>query len=128
MGHKTLLIFNFLRFLLIYENMCWKALQRLVLSAEQNTKTMQATTQTTLLLIWWTFLAIIEKKSKRRLKKEILIFVKNTLLTKNWFVPGKFCEFCKHHMEKCRSCHLYFLVKTKIKFTTFKSFYLQSKY
>ena len=32
------------------------------------------------------FLAMIEKRSKRRLEKEIFIFVKNIVLTKNWFV------------------------------------------
>ena len=47
-----------------------------VVSAQQNTKTRQATTQTTLFLIRSTFLAMIEKRSKRRLKKEIFIIVK----------------------------------------------------
>ena len=36
------------------------------------------------------FLAMIEKKSKRRLEKEIFIFVKNFVLTKNWFVVSNF--------------------------------------
>ena len=36
------------------------------------------------------FLAIIEKRSKRRLEKEIFIFVKNIVLTKNWFVVSNF--------------------------------------
>ena len=36
------------------------------------------------------FLAMIEKRSKRRLKKETFIFVKNIVLTKNWFVVGNF--------------------------------------
>ena len=31
------------------------------------------------------FLVMIEKRSKRGLKKEIVIFVKNTVLTKNWY-------------------------------------------
>ena len=34
----------------------------------------------------WLFLAMIEKQSKHRLKKEIFIFVKSIVLTKNWFV------------------------------------------
>ena len=46
------------------------------------------------------FLPMIEKRSKRRLKKEIFIFVKNIVLTKNWFVVSKFWEFPKHHTEK----------------------------
>ena len=36
------------------------------------------------------FLAMIEKTSKRRLEKEIFIFVKNIVLTKNWFVVSNF--------------------------------------
>ena len=32
------------------------------------------------------FLAMIEKRSKRRLEKEIFIFVKNIVLTKNWLL------------------------------------------
>ena len=36
------------------------------------------------------FLAMIEKRSKRRLKKEIFIFVKNTVLTENWFIVSNF--------------------------------------
>ena len=36
------------------------------------------------------FLAMIEKRSKRRLKKEIFTFVKNIVLTKNWFVVSDF--------------------------------------
>ena len=43
---------------------------------------------------------MIEKRSKRRLKKEIFIFVKSIVLTKNWFVVSNFCEFPKHHKEK----------------------------
>ena len=31
------------------------------------------------------FLVMIEKRSKRGLKKEIVIFVKNIVLTKNWY-------------------------------------------
>ena len=36
------------------------------------------------------FFSIIEKESKRRLKKEIFIFVKSIVLTKNWFVLSNF--------------------------------------
>ena len=36
------------------------------------------------------FLTMIEKGPKRRLKKEIFIFVKNTVLTENWFVVSNF--------------------------------------
>ena len=53
------------------------------MSAEQNMKARLATAQTTLFLIRFTFLALIEKRSKDRLKKEIFIFVKNIVLTKN---------------------------------------------
>ena len=36
------------------------------------------------------FLAMIEKRSKRRLEKETFLFVKNIVLTKNWFVVSNF--------------------------------------
>ena len=36
------------------------------------------------------FLAMTEKRSRRRLEKEIFIFVKNIVLTKNWFVVSNF--------------------------------------
>ena len=49
-----------------FTKICWKALERPVVSAQQNTKTRQATTQNTLFLI---SLAMIKKRSKRRLKK-----------------------------------------------------------
>ena len=32
--------------------------------------------------------------------KKILLFVKNIVLTKNWFVASIFFEFPEHHMEK----------------------------
>ena len=32
--------------------------------------------------------------------KKILIFVKNIVLTKNWFVASILFEFPEHHMEK----------------------------
>ena len=35
-------------------------------------------------------LAMIKKRSKRKLKKEIFIFVKNIVQTKNWFVASNF--------------------------------------
>ena len=66
-------------------------LQRPVVSAQQNTKTRRATTQTTLFLIWLTFLAMTEKGSDNRLKKTyVLVFVKNFVQTKNWFAVTKF--------------------------------------
>ena len=66
-------------------------LQRPVVSAQQNTKTRRATTQTTLFLIWLTFLAMIEKGSEHRLKKiYVFVFVKNFVQTKNWFAVTKF--------------------------------------
>ena len=40
---------------------------------------------------------MIKKRSEHRLKKEI--FVKNTILTKNWFVVSIFHEYPEHHME-----------------------------
>ena len=43
------------------------------------------------------FLAMIEKRSKRTLKKEMFLFVKNIVLTKNWFVVSNFLEFAKYH-------------------------------
>ena len=89
-----------LRFLLIYKNICWKALQRPVVSAQQNKKTREATTQTTLFLIWLTFLAMTKKRSKRRLKKETFKIVKNIVLTKNPFVVSNFWVFPKDHTEK----------------------------
>ena len=33
---------------------------------------------------------MIEKRSRRRFKREIFIFVKNIVLTKNWFVASNF--------------------------------------
>ena len=68
------------------------------------------------------FLAMFEKRSKRRLKKEISIFVKNIVLPKNWFVDSNLLEFPKHHTEKYYSDYFYFLVKTKVKFTAFRTF------
>ena len=70
------------------------------MSAQQNKKTRQATTNSALFVIWLTSLAMIEKRSKRRLKKEIFIIVKNIVLTKNWFVFSNFWEFPKDHTEK----------------------------
>ena len=40
------------------------------------------------------------KEIKRRLKKEIIIIVKNIVLTKNWFVVSNFWELPKHCTEK----------------------------
>ena len=37
------------------------------------------------------------KEIKTQVKKEIFIFVKNIVLTKNWFVFSNFWEFSKHH-------------------------------
>ena len=68
------------------------------------------------------FLAMIEKRSKHRLKKDIFIFVKRIVLTENWFVVSNFGKFSKHHTEKEGSGHLYFLIKTKVKFTVFRTF------
>ena len=70
------------------------------MSAQQNTKTRRATTQTTLFLICLTSLAMVKQRSKRRLKKEIFIIVKNIARTKNWFVVSNFREFPKHLTEK----------------------------
>ena len=39
-------------------------------------------------------------KKIRTQKKEIFIFVKNIILTKNWFVVSIFYEFPEHYMEK----------------------------
>ena len=43
---------------------------------------------------------MIEKRSKSRLKKEIFIFAKSIVVTKDWFVASNFCEFPKDHTEK----------------------------
>ena len=48
------------------------------------------------------------------------------MLTKTWLVVSIFYEFPEHYMEKQCSRHLYFLLKTKAKFTTFRSFWLQN--
>ena len=53
----------------------------------------------TLFLIWLTSLAMIEKSSKGRLKKEIIIILKNIILTKNWFVVSNLWELPKHHTK-----------------------------
>ena len=55
------------------------------------------------------------KRDQNILKKEILIFVKNIVLTKNWFVVSNLCEFPKHDTGKWGSGHVYFLLKTKVK-------------
>ena len=39
------------------------------------------------------FLAMIEKRSEHKLKREIFIFVKYIVLTKNWFLVSIFWEF-----------------------------------
>ena len=39
------------------------------------------------------FLAMIEKRSEYKLKREIFIFVKYIVLTKNWFLVSIFWEF-----------------------------------
>ena len=41
-----------------------------------------------------------EKRLKRRLKREIFIFVKGIVRTKNWFVVSNFGDLPKHHTEK----------------------------
>ena len=81
----------------------------------------------TLFLIWLTSLAMIKQRSKRRSKKELFITVKNIVLPKTWFVVSNFWEFPKDDTEKWCSCHLHFLLKTKVKFTTFRR-YLVTKY
>ena len=106
--------------------MCWKPLQRPAISAQQNAKTRQATTDY-IVPDLIDFFGCDWKRDQNILKKEILIFVKNIVLTKNWFVVSNLCEFPKHDTEKWGSGHLYFLLKTKVKFTTFRTFYLQSK-
>ena len=87
------------RFLLNCE-ICWKVLQRPVMSVQQNTKRRRATTKTTLFLIWSGFLAMIKNRSEHRLKKEIFIFVKNIVLSKKWFIDSIFHIFSEHHIEK----------------------------
>ena len=44
-------------------------------------------------------LFVDEKQSKCRLKKEIFVFVKSIVLTKNWFLASNFWEFTNHHTE-----------------------------
>ena len=92
----------------------------------KNTSTRPATIQTTLFVILLTSFAMIKKRLKRKLETEIFRIVKNIVLTKNWFVESNFFELPELHMEKYCSGHLYFLLKTKLKLTTFRIFQLQS--
>ena len=69
------------------------------MAAQQNTKTRRATTGYIASNLVG-FLAMIEERSKNRLNKEIFIFVKNIVLTKNQFIVSVFHEFPEHHMEK----------------------------
>ena len=69
------------------------------MSAQQNTKTRRARTQTTLLMIWLTSLAMIEKTLKHRLKKEIFITVKNIVLIKTGLLLVFFDNFLSTMQE-----------------------------
>ena len=55
--------------------------------------TKQTTTETRLFLNRLTFLAMIKMRSERRLKKQLFIFVKTIVLTKNWFAVNIIYEF-----------------------------------
>ena len=65
------------------------------------------------------------KEIKTQIEKRNILYCKKNVLTKNWFVVNNFWEFPKDHTEKCFG-HLYFLLKTKVKFATFRTFWLQS--
>ena len=79
-----------LRFLLIYENMLKSiATARSECTAKHKSKASYNTDYTVSDLIEF-FLAMIEKRSKCRLKKEIFVFVKSIVLTKNCFVVSNF--------------------------------------
>ena len=80
-----------LQFLLIYKNML-ESIATAIVSAQQNTKTRKATTQTALFLIWLTFLAMIEE-IRTQTEKEKFILLKNITLTENCFVANIFHEF-----------------------------------
>ena len=63
-----------------FSKICWKAMQRPIVSTQQNKKTRRATIQTTFLMIWLRFLAMIKRRSKPRMKKEIFIVVKGIIM------------------------------------------------
>ena len=82
MGRKTLISFN-------YENMLKSiATARRECTAKQKSKASYNTDYIVLDLI--DFLTMIEMGSKCRLKKEMFIFVKSIVLTKNWFAVFNF--------------------------------------
>ena len=109
-----------IRFLLIYENMlkCIGTARR-ECTAKQENKTSYNTDYIVPDLI--DFFGDGWKEIKTRLKKEIFVIVKKIELTKYWFTVSDFSDFPKAHMQKC-SGHLYFLLKSKVKFTTFRTF------
>ena len=78
-----------LQFLLFYEKMLKRiATARIESTAKYENKGSYNTDYNVTNL--FDFLAMIAKRSKRRLNKEIFIFVKNIVLTKNWFVVSNF--------------------------------------
>ena len=74
-------------------------LKRPVVSAQQNRKTRRPTMQAIYFLDLIDFFGNHLKKIRTQ-KKEIFIFVKNIILTKNWFVVSIFYEFPEYYMEK----------------------------
>ena len=64
---------------------------------------------------------MIEKRSKRRWKKGIPIFVKSIAVTKNWFLVSNFMNFLSI-VRKDNVLAMYFQLKTKVKFATFRTF------
>ena len=70
---------------------------------------------------------MIEKRSKRGLKKEIFIIVKNTVLTKNWFVLVISENFLRTIRKNDVLAKVKFkILKAKVKFTPFRTFVSQS--
>ena len=62
------------------------------------------------------------KEIRTQIEKKKFVLVKNVVLTNNWFVVSVFHEFPEHRMKKYCSGYLYFLLKTKAKFTIFITF------
>ena len=128
MGHKTLMSKYHsleiwavkLRFLLIYINMLKSiATARSGCTAKHKSKARYNTDHIVPDLI--DFFSKYWKAIKTQIEKRNIYIYKNHLQTKNWFVVSNFWEFPKHDTEKCTG-HLYFLIKTKVKFATFRTF------
>ena len=72
---------------------CWKALQRPVVSAQQSNTDCIVPDLIDFFGIEW-------KEIKTQIEKKVFIIVKIIVLTKNWFVVSNFWEFPKHPYRK----------------------------